>query len=76
MQYKPADVLMLTQLMIADVRRVASISNIKGLPDKSTSFSGKNPSDVFQKVLVTYVKLNALAGQTDITPSEVYAQTV
>ena len=74
MQYKPVDVRILSQLMIADVRRVAAALNIAGLPKTVESFSGKSPTDVFQVTLAVYVKLNALAGKTKITPNEVYSQ--
>lgn len=74
MKYTPTDVLMLTQLMTADVARVASLLEITGLPKETGKFSGKNPDDVFQEVLKLYVNLNALSGKTKITPNEVYAE--
>lgn len=74
MKYSPADVKKLTDMMLTEVRKVASASSVEGLPDSVNKASGKTPTDVGKVTLDLFAKLSALSGQEKITPSEVYAQ--
>ncbi len=74
MKYFPADVKKVADLMLAEVRKVASTWNVEGLPDGVNKVSGKTPTDVVKATLNLFAKLSALGGLTKISPSEVYAQ--
>lgn len=76
MKYSPADVQKLTDMMLAEMRKLASMCGVEGLPTSVNKASGKTPTDVVKVTLDLFAKLCALSGQEKITPSEVYAQIV
>lgn len=74
--YAPRDVLYVTDLMLEGLRRVAATFEIEDLPTDEASFSDMSPTDVFNQASSVFLKLNALCGYDDISPSEVYAEMV
>ena len=59
--------------------RIAEHENITDLPTDEKTVSDKGPTDVFNRAVSVFTKLNVLCnenGRNDISPNEVYAQMV
>jgi len=74
--YAPRDVLMVGDLILDAVRRVATKLEIQDLPADETTAPGKSPTDVFGQAVSVFLKLNTLCGNDDIPPNAVYAEMV
>lgn len=73
-EYIPEDVKMLADMMLAEIRRVSDRLGISNLPQNEEPFYNKNSTDVFEKMLRIFLKLNALTGVEKITPSESFQE--
>ena len=72
--YKPGDVYLLGEMVVAEVSRIARHKGVRGIDTQLNRFTGKTPTHVFSKVVSVYLKINQLGGAKQITPSDVFAQ--
>lgn len=75
-KYSPAQVFLLTKMLLEAVDRDAIALGAGDLPGEMTTFQGKTPTDVFQIGVTALMKILALSGTNDISPNEVFSQTV
>lgn len=74
--YAPRDVLLLVELMLANVRAIGEELRLESLPADETAVQDKVPTDVFHLGVKVFLKLNALCGFEQPTPNEVYAEMI
>ena len=75
-QYAPRDVLFVVDIMLSNVKRIATSMQIAELPTDEIVVTGKTPTDVYGLAIRVYLKLNSLCGNSDLSPNEVFAQMV
>jgi hypothetical protein len=73
--YYPRDVFFIVDLMLNNVRAIGAKIGVDMPADEMPSVD-KTPTDVFNRAVRVFVKLNALCGYKDLEPSEVFAQMV
>jgi len=73
--YYPRDVFFIVDMMLDNVRVIGTKVGVD-MPADEMSFADKTPTDVFNRAVRVFVKLNALCGYEDLEPSEVFAQMV
>ena len=74
--YAPRDVLLLVELMLANVRAIGEELQLDSLPADETAVQDKVPTDVFHRGVKVFLKLNALCGYERPTPNEVFAEMI
>lgn len=74
--YAPRDVLLLVELMLANVRGIGEELQLDSLPADETTVQDKVPTDVFHLGVKVFLKLNALCGYEKPSPNEVYAEMI
>jgi len=73
--YHPRDVLFIVDMMLNNVRAIGAKQGVE-LPTAATAFSDKKPVDVYNRGVRVFIKLHALCGYDELSPSEVFAQMV
>ncbi len=76
MDYTPADVKFLADMILAELQRVLSSLSVADFNQYPSRFTAKTPTDVFDISLSLFVKIGILADRERITPSQVYPQMV
>jgi len=73
-EYIPEDVKIVADILLNETHRVLYTLKIYDYPQYNDSFSDKTPTDVFEKILSIFAKLNILAGKENISPTETFQQ--
>lgn len=73
--YFPRDVFFIVDLMLNNVRAIGTKIGVD-MPADEMLFADKTTTNVFNRAVRVFVKLNALCGYKDLEPSEVFAQMV
>jgi len=73
-EYIPEDVKLVADILLNETHRVLYTLNIYDYPQYNDSFSDKTPTDVFEKMLSIFAKLNILAGKENIRPTDAFQQ--
>ena len=74
-KYDPRDVFFIVDLMLQNVRQMGANLGVQ-LPTDEKAFADKTPTDVYNRGVHVFIKLHALCGYDELSPSEVFAQTV
>lgn len=75
MDYAPADVRMLSQMLVRHLRKLAQADGLVSLRTPH-SFEGKSSSDMLALIGRVLVKIKALDGPSKVSRDEVYAQVL
>jgi hypothetical protein len=72
--YFPKDVKRLGEQMLGNLQSWASSNGVTGLPQNRHEYTGKMPSDVFERCVSIFAKCGVLIGRPNVTANEVYSQ--
>ncbi len=73
--YHPTDAFFMVDMMLTNVRAIGAKLGLE-MPTDEMAFADKEPTDVFNRAVRVFIKLNALCGFDELSPSEVFAQMV